>query len=348
MESLPVGVLAALVGAIGGITLGLAVRVGDFCTLGAIESAVYGENPRRLRQWGITLGVAIIGTFLLAEFSSFNFADTISYSTKWNPLASIFGGLVFGYGMAYAGNCGFSALARIGGGDLRALVVVIVTAIFSAFTLGGPLAALRERVFHTNDATANQGIAHLMADYTSIPVLVIAIVIGLGFLVWGMMHVDIRRSPNTTFWAAAVGLAVISSWWGTSYLAETSLGETSVQAHSFTAPLGRTMIYTMTSSAGGINFAVGSVFGVIVGGFLGSLFKGSFRWEACEDARELGRQMMGAALMGVGGIIALGCTIGQGVSAFSTLSYSAPVTLAAIAVGAVIGLRRLVSGFQPE
>ena len=112
MDSLPVGVLAALIGAFGGIILGLAVRLGDFCTLGALESAVYGENPKRIRQWGIALGVAIIGTFLLAEFSSFSFADTIFYSTKWNPLGSIFGGLVFGYGMAYAGNCGFSALAR--------------------------------------------------------------------------------------------------------------------------------------------------------------------------------------------------------------------------------------------
>jgi hypothetical protein len=104
----------------------------------------------------------------------------------------------------------------------------------------------------------------------------------------------------------------------------------------------------MTSTAGGITFSVGSVVGVMAGAMTGSLIRGLFRWEACEDPRELRRQVGGAALMGIGGVIALGCSVGQGVTGFATLSWSGPVTLIAVACGALIGLRGLIAGFQPD
>ncbi len=348
MDFMSTEMLAAIVGLTGGIVLGLAARLGDFCTLGAIESAFYGNNQTRLRMWGIALGVGILATFGLAEAGILSFDRTFYHSIRWNPFASIFGGLLFGYGMAYTGNCGFSALARIGGGDLRALVAVIVMAIFSFMTLGGPLAELRAIVFPESDSIGTQGFAHLFADLTSLPVIIFAALIAAGFLIWALAHRGLREQPASIIWGALVGLAIASGWWGTSLLAESSLDAIDVQSHSYTAPLGRSLVYLMTSTAGGVNFSVGSVAGVALGGFLGSLIKGHFRWEACEDPQELGRQMFGAALMGIGGVIALGCSIGQGLTAFSTLSYSAPVTLAAIIIGAMIGLRRLVSGFQPD
>ncbi len=348
MGGLPVEILAAIIGLSGGAVLGLAARLGNFCTLGAIESAFYGGNQARLRMWGVALGVAILGTFGLAEAGILDFNDTFYHSIKWNPIASIAGGLIFGFGMAYTGNCAFSNLARIGSGDLRALVSVIIIAIFSFMTLGGPLAELRVLLFPEAASQETQGIAHLLASITSLPVFLFAGVIAIALIIWGLLDRDLREAPQSIFWAVMVGLAVVSGWWGTSSLAETSLGGLDVQSHSYTAPLGRTLIYLMTSTSGGVNFSVGSVAGVILGGFLGSLIKGHFRWVACEDAQELGRQMFGAALMGIGGVIALGCTVGQGLTAFSTLAYSAPVTIAAIAVGAILGLRRLVSGFQPD
>jgi uncharacterized protein len=348
MDFLSVGVLAALVGLFGGTILGLAARLGGFCTLGAIESAFYGGNQTRLRMWGIALGVAIIGTFTLAQFGPLNIADTFYASIKWNPLASIVGGLMFGYGMAYTGNCGFSNLARIGGGDLRSLVAVIVIAIFSAMTLGGPFASIREFLFPQSQSESMQSFAYLFESLSSIPAFYFAYAIGLVFIGWALAYPGLRNNRNSMFWAAMVGLAIVSAWWGTSWLSEVNLGGLDVQSHSYTAPLGRSLLYAMTSTAGGINFSVGSVAGVILGGFVGSAIKGHFRWEACEDPQELGRQMFGAALMGIGGVVALGCTIGQGLSAFSTLTYSAPVTIGAIVVGTIVGLRQLVSGFQPE
>ena len=135
---------------------------------------------------------------------------------------------------------------------------------------------------------------------------------------------------------------------GTTWLSNDSLGEITVEGPSFTAPVGRTLVFLMTSTAGGITFSVGSVAGVMIGALAGSMMRGLFRWEACEDPRELGRQVSGAALMGVGGVIAIGCSVGQGVTAFATLAWSGPVTLAAIVVGAMVGLRQLIGGFQPE
>ncbi len=105
------------------------------------------------------------------------------------------------------------------------------------------------------------------------------------------------------------------------------------------------IIYLMTSSGNDLNFGVGSVVGVLLGAFLGSLRLGHFRWEACEDPRELKRQILGAVIMGVGAVIAFGCSIGQGLSAFSLLYYGAPVTFLAIIAGAALGLRHLISGF---
>jgi uncharacterized membrane protein YedE/YeeE len=110
--------LALAIGALGGIALGLAARMGRFCTLGAIEDALYGEDLRGVRMWALALAVAITGTFALAATGRLDLSRTLYASSVWNPAASIVGGLVFGYGMAIAGNCGFGALARLGGGDL--------------------------------------------------------------------------------------------------------------------------------------------------------------------------------------------------------------------------------------
>ena len=104
MQEIPVQAWAALVGLIGGVVLGLAARLGDFCTLGAIEQAVYGGDQRRLRLWGVIVGTAVIGTGLLGAVGVIDTAATIYHQTRWLPLASVLGGGLFGYGMALAGN----------------------------------------------------------------------------------------------------------------------------------------------------------------------------------------------------------------------------------------------------
>ncbi|MCX7645253.1 MAG: YeeE/YedE family protein [Rhodobacteraceae bacterium] len=346
--NLPFGALAALVGLAGGVILGLAARLGDFCTLGALESAIYGKDHRRLRLWGVVLGVAILGTQLGALAGFVDIGASFYHAIAWNPVASVAGGLVFGYGMAMAGNCGFGALVRFGGGDLRALVIVVVMGIFGFVALSGPLAPLRAALFPQPAAEGPQGIVHAAQALLGIAPVVTVLAIAAACLAWALAHRGLRQSPRMLAWGTAAGLAVAGMFAGTSWLAEASLGAVQVEGPSYTAPVGRTLIFLMTSTAGGITFSVGSVAGVLLGAFAGSLIRGLFRWEACEDPRELGRQVGGAVLMGIGGVVAMGCSVGQGVSGIAALSWSGPVTLAAIAAGAMVGLRQLIGGFQPE
>lgn len=348
MESLPYGALAALVGLLGGLVLGLAARLGDFCTLGALESAVYGRDQKRLRLWGIVLGVAILGTQFGALAGWINLSATFYHAITWSPLASIFGGLIFGYGMAMAGNCGFGALVRFGGGDLRSLVVVVVMGIFGFVALSGPLAPLRTTLFPQPEASGPQGILHDLTGLSGLPAPVLIAALGLAAFGWALSHAPLRARPDMIGWGVAAGLAVVWCLAGTTWVNDLSFGEIGVEGPSFTAPVGRTLIFLMTSTAGGITFSVGAVVGVLAGALLGSTIRGLFRWEACEDPRELGRQVGGAVLMGIGGVVAMGCSVGQGVTGLATLAWSGPVTLAAIGVGALAGLRQLIGGYQPD
>ena len=348
MDQIPFGVWAALIGLAGGTALGLAARLGDFCTLGALESAAYGKDQKRLRLWGIVLGVAILGTQFGALAGLVDLSGTFYHAIAWNPLASILGGLMFGYGMAMAGNCGFGALVRFGGGDLRSLVVVVVMGIFGFVALSGPLAPLRIALFPQPDATGPQGIVHDLTGLSGLPAGVVVAVIGVACLVWALSHAPLRARPQMMAWGVVAGLAVVGCFVGTTMVNDASLGAIGVEGPSFTAPVGRTLIFLMTSTAGGITFSVGSVVGVMAGALIGSTIRGLFKWEACEDPRELGRQVGGAVLMGIGGVVAMGCSVGQGITAFAALAWSGPVTLAAIGVGALYGLRRLIAGYQVD
>lgn len=338
---------AAFIGLIGGIALGLAARIGRFCTLGAIEDALYGADDRRMRMWAIAIGVAIIGTHAGVGLDLFDLGQAAYLDRVWNPLGTIVGGLMFGYGMALSGNCGYGALARLGGGDLRSFVIVLVMGLSAYFVMSGPLARARVWLFPVEtEASTAQGFTQLLQSAGISPV-VTGLVIGGVLLAYALSRAEMRASGGHIFWGVVVGLAIVSGWLGTYWVATTGFDAERIQTHSFAAPIGDTIFYGMTASGTALSFSVGSVVGVVVGAALGSYSKGHFRWEACEDPRELRRQILGAALMGPGAILAVGCSVGQGLSAFSVLAYSAPVAFAAIFAGAALGLKQLITGFSP-
>ncbi|MFG6529042.1 MULTISPECIES: YeeE/YedE family protein [unclassified Sulfitobacter] len=338
---------AALLGGLGGVLLGLAARLGRFCTLGAIEDLLYGGSGDRMRMWGLAIGVAMLGSFTLASLGLINldraFHLTIAFS--WAP--AVFGGLIFGYGMALAGTCGFGALARLGGGDLRAFVIVLVMGLAAFAVLSGPLAPARALLFPRQmNAGPPVGIAHVLSAFMGGSVPLIGILLGLVVCLLMLSARSFRGDLRKVVWGAVAGLAITSGWAGTAWLARTGFGAQTLMSHSYAAPVGETLLYAMQGSVRPLSFGIGSVAGVWVGAFLGSLWQGHFRWEACEDPRELRRQIFGAGLMGAGAVIAMGCTIGQGISAISVLAFSGPVTLAAIFAGAALGLRQLIVGFR--
>lgn len=338
--------LAALIGLAGGVVLGLAARLGRFCTLGAIEDQLYGGSTARLRMWGVAIGIAIIASFVLIGTGRFDPAASFYISQQASLPGAILGGLVFGYGMALSGNCGYGALARLGGGELRSFVIVVVMGVSAYITLSGPLAGLRLAIFPRAEALVPQGIAQMIEGATGISQVTAGLSIGLLFLAATLRGAKAAGMtlPNIG-WGIVVGLVITSAWAGTYWLARSGFDGLPVLSHTFSAPVGETLLYAMTSSGGRLSFGIGSVTGVVAGAALGSLLNGRFRWEACDDPRELRRQIFGAALMGWGAVTAAGCSIGQGLSAFSLLAISAPLTLGSIYLGTAIGLRQVVEGW---
>ena len=341
-------ILAALAGLTGGALLGFAGGYSRFCTLGAIEDAIYGNNFDRLRMWALGLAIAIAAIFGLTTIGQVDMLSSFHFTQAWNPLTSITGGLIFGYGMALSGNCGYGALVRMAGGDMRSFIIVLVMAISTYMALGGPTAALRNYLFPPENYTGDvpQSVAYLIGDIVGIAPLIPALVIALVFAILALSGAKFRRSKSMVFGGFMVGLAIASGWWFTTYLSQNSFSVIPIESHTFTAPLGDSVFYLMTSTGSSLNFGIGSVLGVIIGAFIGAKIKGRFRWESCDDPRELKRQILGAFLMGTGGVIALGCSIGQGMTAMSALTYSAPVVLASIFVGSAFGLRQLIRGFN--
>ena len=346
MWGLDAGLWAALTGLAGGVLLGLAARVGRFCIMGAVEDAVYGNDLGRVRMLAMAAAVAIAGTFALIAAGALDPGATRYFRAAWSPAGAVIGGLMFGFGMAQVGTCGFGALARVGGGDLRALVMVVVIGIVAYATLAGPLAPLRHLIVPPDAPVSlgSDGLAHRAGALLGLPPLVPALTAALALAGWALMDPRFRRVSGHLGWSVAVGLAIVLAWWGTGWAAKASFAAVPVESFTFVAPLGETLIYAMTSAGTAPDFAVGAVAGVILGAAIGSALKGEARWEACDDARELRRQMGGAALMGVGGVLAFGCTVGQGLSAVSVLAMSAPIVIVAIMLGARAGLFVLVEG----
>ncbi|XDA97080.1 YeeE/YedE family protein [Sulfitobacter sp. LCG007] len=340
--------LAPLFGAFGGVILGLAARLGRFCTLGAVEDHLYGNSDHRLRMCGLAIGVATLTSFGLAGAGYADLASSVYLAPGWNPAAHVVGGGLFGVGMALAGNCGFGALARLGGGDLRAFVIVLVMGISAYVVMSGPLAFLRLRIFPPDliQTAGPAGYAHAAAAALGVPVHLAGILSGIAVVIVSIARRSFRAERGMVLWAIAVGLAVTYGWVASTRLAGETFGAVEIQSYTFSAPLGESILFAMRSTGTAMTFAVGGVVGVWTGALVGSLIKGHFRWEACEDPRELRRLIFGAMLMGSGAVIAGGCTIGQGISAFSVLSYGAPLTLAGIYVGASLGLRTLIAGFN--
>lgn len=337
--------LLAMVGLIGGTLLGLSARLGRFCTLGAIEDLLYQGSSVRLRMWGLAIGAAALGAHGIMAAGGLDYASTIYHAAPFSPALAIVGGLCFGYGMALSGNCGFGALARLGGGDLRSFVIVLVMGISAYVTLSGPLALMRLSVVEASQISAHTTTIPLAIERaTDIAAPVAGFAIAFAILAVALASREFLADRRAIAWSLMVAVAIISGWAGSQWVATNGFSDGLVVSHSFTMPLGETLLYLMTASGGGLSFGVGSVFGVLAGAFAGSLIKGHFRWEACEDPRELKRQVIGAALMGFGAVLAIGCTIGQGISAFSLLTVSAPLVFATIFLGASVGLRQLITG----
>ncbi len=341
------GLLVAMIGFSGGIGLGLAARIGRFCTLGAIEDAIFSGDLKRLRSWALAMAVAITGTWALDAGGFIQIENSFYLASTINLPSLVAGGLMFGVGMALVGTCGYGALARVGGGDLKSLVIVLVIGVSAYMASGGLTAFARVSWLEplAFSLPAQQSLPALAQDLTGLSFARIApLAVAAMLAIWCFKDPDFRNAPRPVIAGAGVGLMIVLGWFATGTVGNDPFDQQRLVSYTFVRPLGDTLVYLMTFTGASINFGIGATLGVIAGSAIGSLAKGEFRWEACDDARELKRQIFGGFLMGTGGLLALGCTVGQGLSAVSVLALSAPVVLASIFAGAWLGLMYLVEG----
>jgi len=345
MEALSAGTIAALGGFAGGLLLGFAARWGRFCTLKAVEDAVLGSDFSGLRIWGLAIAVATAGTYALDHAGLIDIATSFYVASPTSLIATALGGLIFGLGMALVGTCGFGTLARIGGGDLKSVVTFLIMGITAYATLRGATAYLRVALFSgPEQRETSASFANSLAGATGLSLHVAAYLIAAALLTVCLSSGSLRGQHKKLLVGTLVGLVIVWGWVSTGILAADPFDLYPLESYTFSAPLGETVIYAMTMSGSSLKFGIGAVLGVVAGAAITSLFQGHFRWEACDDAREMRRQIFGGFLMGFGGVTALGCTVGQGLSAASVLAWSAPLALGSIFIGAWFGLQLLVSG----
>ena len=340
-----------------GAAFGAIVHRVNFCTMGSIADIVGFGDWTRMRMWALAVAVAILGTTTLATLGLIDLADSFYTTRRFTPFAHVFGGLLFGFGMVLAGGCASRALVRAGAGSLKALVVVGVTAVFAYITLRGMLAVVRVRAIESLwiDLPTPQDLPALLAGAADVPgalrwAVAAAALIALGVFI-GRGLAAMPRA--TVLGGIGVGALIVAAWFVSGHighvaehpatLEETYLRTNSgrMEALSFVAPVAYTLDYLMffSDTSKAVTLGVAAVLGVLAGSALHALLSGSFRWEGFRDTEDTANHLAGGALMGFGGVTALGCTVGQGLSGVSTLALGSWISVAAIIAGAVAGLR---------
>ena len=333
---------------LGGLLLGIITQRTHFCTMGAISDVVHMGDWTRVRQWVSAIGVAMIGFAALSDLGLINPAKTLYASSRLMWLSTLVGGLMFGYGMVIASGCGNKTLVRIGGGNLKSVVVFVVMGVSAFATLKGITAVLRSSTVDTVFIDIPAG-----ASLSVLGIPNLGYLLGAALLLVVLRHKDFWTFDNL-FAGFGVGAVVVAMWWVSGHLGfvpehpdtldavylATNSGR--IEALNFVAPVAYTLDWLMFYSDASkvLSAGIAAVAGVLLGAFASALQTQTFRWEGFANPRDLGQHLVGGVLMGVGGVTAMGCTFGQGLSGISTLSLNSVVALAAIVLGAVVSLRQ--------
>lgn len=334
-----------------GAFYGVVARLANFCTLGAVSDWVNIGDCRRLRSWLMAAGVAIVGATLLEAATVTDLSRSIYLAPRIDWAGALFGGAIFGFGMALAGGCPSRNLVRAGGGDLRALLTLLVLALFAEMTLGGIFAPLRvavsEATMVSGGSAARQGLGDLVAAAMVWPASSVRFQVGLAagaaLIVVALANRAFRTSPKHLFGGLGVGLAVVAAWalTGLAY-DEMALVPERPTGLSFVAPTADALEWLGRATATDRpSFAVATIGGVLLGSLLVALATRTFSLTTFADTADTLRHLAGAMLMGLGGVAAIGCSIGQGITGLSTLAAGSLIATAGIIMGSRAGLKAL-------
>ena len=333
----------------------------SFCTMGAVSDIVNMGDWGRMRMWLLAIAVAIAGSQALHAAGLVDLSKSIYTTPNFTWLSFIVGGFLFGVGMTLGSGCGSKTLIRIGGGNLKSVVVYVFLAISAYMTLRGLFGQFRVSVLQpvaiNFEASGLKGqdlpslLGGLGIDAGALR-LALAGAVSAALFAFVFKDREFRASPQYIAGGLVVGLLTVAGWYVTAHLGYRENPDTlemtffgtntrAAESFSFVAPLAYTLELLMlwTDKSLTATFGILAAAGVIVGSFVYARASGSFRWESFTTAEDLVNHMVGGILMGFGGVTALGCTVGQGISGLSTLALGSLLTFGAIVAGSVATLK---------
>lgn len=350
--------LSVLLGAVGQRT--------HFCTMGAVADIVNMGDWSRMRMWALAAGVAMLGFNTFVALGWVRADQSIYAGLIWQWASALVGGGLFGFGMVLASGCASKTLIRLGGGSLKALVVLLVMGLSAWATLRGITAVLRVATVDTWawQLPVSQDLPHLLTYALKINVTsattdvvrwlagAMGVLFGGGLIVWAMAHEE-GRTAEALLGGLVTGSVIVAVWyvsgvWGhlaehPETLLEDFLGTAThrMESLSFVSSAAATLEWLVffSDSSRHVNLGMVSALGVVMGSAGVAWQTRRFMWDGFRDLDDLRRHLLGAVMMGIGGVTAMGCTIGQGLSGLSTLSLTSLVAVAAIMAGAVAALR---------
>ena len=349
MDWEPVYRVAALAFGIG-VVFGAVVYKTNFCTMGAVSDWVNFGSKDRLRAWLLAIGIAILATQGLHSAGKVDLGQAMYLTPNFGWLGHIVGGLLFGIGMTLASGCGQRTLVRVGGGNLKSLVVLLLLGLTAYMTMRGLLALVRVNVFETTNVAlsgngmATQGIGDIVAtlagiDNVGVVNWTVAALLGGGLVVFAFASSSFRRSFDNILAGLVIGLIIPAGWYVTGVAGFDDFDPVRLESFTFVAPTGESLMYLLTFTGSTIGFGVAAVFGVIAGAFLYAIISRTFRVETFSDKSDMLRHIVGGIAMGFGGVLALGCTIGQGITGMSTLALGSLLTLVSIVFGSALTMK---------
>ena len=345
-------------------TFALAVAFGaiaqrtHFCTMGAVADIVNIGDWTRMRMWVLAIGVAMIGFNAMVAAGWIEAANSIYAGPGLLWLSNLVGGLLFGIGMVLASGCGSKTLVRLGGGSLKSLVVLCVLGLAAYATMRGVLAVARVATLDAVLVTlpTGQDLPSLLAHATGASRKALALWVGgglgLALVAWVLSRPE-GRGADVLLAGLGVGAVIVGVWWVSGRLGflpehpltlEPSFLATNsrrMESLSFVAPVAYTLdwLILFSDSSRVLTLGIVSTLGVALGSAGVALASGSFRWEGFAGTEDTANHVLGAMLMGVGGVTAMGCTVGQGLSGVSTLALGSFIALGGIVAGGVLGVR---------
>ncbi len=314
-----------------GLLFGAVGQITGFCLHRGLVQQFQRQPAVKLRSFALALLVAIAGTQWLAALNLIDLTKSIYWTPAFSWVLVPLGGVLFGYGMTLTNGCSARALVLMGQGNLRSVVVLLCLGVSAYATLTGILAPLRNLVSEFTRFTPVAWVDSLTAPNH---VFVLAIIIALA--IFSFWKATLLKHPEDLAGGAVIGLLIVAGWYATGVLGFDDFDPVPLESITFVAPVGASIQYLMIATGVSVGFGVVLVGGVLLGSLVAALLTRRFAWQGFESVSQMRRYMLGGILMGVGGALAMGCSVGQGLTGMSTLAPASVLALVGILAGSFL------------